>query len=217
MALWLSFGPDAGLYALFYKVIPIFTFMRAPGRFGIVVVLALVVLGAPLLARLLSRARRPLVAAAAVAIVAAAELAGIPLNQYRRTEQLSPVYHLLATLPYGPVIELPYWYQRSDFPRHAYYMLNSTAHWLPLMNGYSDHIPQDFRDTVLDLSAFPSRESFRILGQRDVRYVVFHLDLYNARSKAMLRERMKTYESFLRPLLIDEYVWLYEIVGWPND
>jgi hypothetical protein len=217
MALWLSLGPDAGLYALFYEIVPIFTFMRAPGRFGILVVLSLVVLGAPLLAWLLSRVKRPMRAAAALAVLAAAELAAIPLNQYRRAEPLSAVYRMLATLPYGPVIELPYWYERSDFPRHAYYMLNSTAHWLPLVNGYSDHIPQDFRDTVRDLSAFPSRESFRILGQRDVRYVVFHLDLFNARSKVLLRERMKTYERFLRPLLIDEYVWLYEIVDWPND
>lgn len=217
VALWLSFGPAGGLYAVFYKTVPIFTFMRAPGRFGILVVLALVVLGAPLLASLFSRVKRPILAATAVAILAAAELAAIPLNQYRRAEPLSLVYRMLATLPYGPVIELPYWYQRSDFPRHAYYMLNSTAHWLPLVNGYSDHIPQDFRDTVLDLSVFPSRESFRILGQRDVRYVVFHIDLYNARSKVLLRERMKTYQRFLRPLLIEEYVWLYEIVDWPTE
>ena len=27
---------------------------------------------------------------------------------------------------------------------HAIYMLNSTAHWMPLVNGYSDYIPPDF-------------------------------------------------------------------------
>ena len=40
LAFWSSFGPDAGLYWVFYKTIPIFTFMRAPGRMGIMVVLA---------------------------------------------------------------------------------------------------------------------------------------------------------------------------------
>jgi hypothetical protein len=216
IAFWSSFGPDAGLYWLLYETIPIFSFMRAPGRMGILVTLSLIVLGAPLLASWLARARRPLVAGMALAAVASAELAAIPLRQYRAAEPLSPVYHMLATLPYGPVVELPYWYERNDFPRHAYYMLNSTAHWLPLINGYSDHIPQDFRDTVIPLSSFPSRESFGILARADTRYVVFHLGMYDARSRQRLMDRLETYAKYLRVLAQDEYVWLYEIVDWPN-
>jgi len=216
ISVWLSFGPDAGLYWLLYKTIPVFTFMRAPGRIGILVVLALVVLGAPVLASLLARARRPLIAAVVVAVVAAAELAAVPLNQLRDREPLSPVYRVLATLPYGAVIELPYWYERSDFPRHAYYMLNSTAHWMPLVNGYSDHIPQDFRNTVIPLSSFPSRESFGILGRIGARYVVFHLNMYNARLRERLLERLTNYSNYLRPIVREGDVWLYEIVDWPN-
>ena len=34
LALWVSFGPGGGLYSLFYSMIPGFTFMRAPSRFG---------------------------------------------------------------------------------------------------------------------------------------------------------------------------------------
>ena len=215
-AFWSSFGPDAGLYWVFYKTIPIFTFMRAPGRMGIMVVLALVVLGAPALATLLTRARRPLVAGAALSVLAAAELAEIPLTQLRLAEPLSPVYRLLATLPYGPVVELPYWYERSDFPRHAYYMLNSTAHWKPLINGYSDHIPQDFRNNVIPLSSFPTRQSFAILSQAGTRYVVFHLNMYNTRLRERLMDRLQTYSRYLRPLMREGDVWLYEIVEWPN-
>jgi hypothetical protein len=216
IAFWSSFGPDAGLYWLLYKTIPIFSFMRAPGRFGILVTLSLVVLGAPVIAALLARARRPLVAGAALAALASAELAAIPLRQYREVEPLSPVYRMLATLPYGPVAEFPYWHERSDFPRHAYYMLNSTAHWLPLVNGYSDHIPQDFRQTVLPLSTFPSRDAFRILARADTRYVVFHLDMYNARLRERLMERLDVYSQYLRPLVREGNVWLFEIVDWPN-
>jgi hypothetical protein len=216
IAFWSSFGPDAGLYWLLYETIPIFSFMRAPGRMGILVTLSLVVLGAPLLAALLARARRPLVAAAALALVASAELAAIPLRQYRQAEPLSPVHHMLATLPYGPVIELPYWHERSDFPRHAAYMLESTAHWLPLINGYSDHIPQDFRATALTLSSFPTRASFGILAAADTRYVVFHLNFYNERLRRRLMERLTTYSRYLRPLMREGDVWLYEIVDWPN-
>ena len=42
LAFWLSFGPDAGLYTAFFHTIPVFSFLRAPGRIGIVVVLCLV-------------------------------------------------------------------------------------------------------------------------------------------------------------------------------
>ena len=43
LAFWLSFGPDAGLYTVFYQTIPVFSFLRAPGRIGIVVVMCLAV------------------------------------------------------------------------------------------------------------------------------------------------------------------------------
>jgi hypothetical protein len=215
-AFWSSFGPDAGLYSLFYKTIPFFTFMRAPGRFGILVVLALVVLAAPLLAAMLARMRRPMLAGAVIALVATAELVGIPLTQYRRTEPISPIYSTLATLPPAAVVELPYWYQRHEYPRHAYYMLNSTAHWRPLINGYSDHIPPDFRDTALALSSFPSRESFSILQNRGARYVVFHLNMFNVRSQVRLNERLAAYQQYLRLLMTDGHLQLYEIVSYPN-
>jgi hypothetical protein len=216
LAGWSSFGPDAGLYRVFYSTIPVFTFLRAPGRMGIMVTLALTVLAAAWLARWLATRRNPGLIAAALAIVALVELATLPLAGFREAETLSPVYRQLATLPRGAVVEFPYWYERSDFPRHAYYMLNSTAHWKPLVNGYSDHIPADFRRTVIPLSSFPSRESFGILARADARYVVFHLDMYNTRLRERLFERLKTYSAYLRPLSQEGQVWLYEIVGWPN-
>ena len=115
------------------------------------------------------------------------------------------------------MVEFPYWYERSDFPRHAYYMLNSTAHWQPLVNGYSDHIPADFRKTVMPLSSFPvARVVSASWRAPDARYVVFHLNMYNARLRERLFERLKTYSPYLRPLAQEGHVWLFEIVGWPN-
>ena len=126
-------------------------------------------------------------------------------------------YQTLARLPRGPVIELPYWHERLAYPRHAEYMLTSTAHWQPLINGYSDHIPQDFRETALPLSTFPSRESFAILEPLGARYAVFHLDLMDPRTRAKLIERVDVeYKAFLRPIEKDGEVWLFEIVGWPR-
>ena len=58
---------------------------------------------------------------------------------------------------------------------HAVYMLNSTAHWMPLINGYSDYFPPDFRESVETLKGFPSAESFKILQSSRPRYAVFHM------------------------------------------
>jgi hypothetical protein len=216
LAFWLSFGPDAGLYSIFYSTIPVFSFLRAPGRIGIVVVMCLAVFAGLAVRALLGQRPKAAMWAAVIALVAAAELMQAPLNGMREAEPFPNAYRTLAIQPAGVVAEFPYFYQRSDFPRHALYMLNSATHWMPLVNGYSDHIPQEFRDQVVPLSTFPSRASFRILGQVGTRYVLFHLNLYDVRSRERLLERLGTYAAYLRPLVQEGEVWLFEIVGFPN-
>jgi hypothetical protein len=96
-------------------------------------------------------------------------------------------------------------------------MLLSTYHWQPLINGYSDHIPQDFRDEALPLSGFPSRESFAVLEKLGARYAVFHLNLFGAADRASLVSRIENeYTHYLRPLEKDGDVWLFEIIAWPR-
>lgn len=215
LAFWTTFGPKAGLYTLLYDTIPVFSFLRAPSRTGIVVTFCLVVLTAPASIKLLAHRRGALVFAGLLAL-GTADLYRAPLRM-REAPPLPRAYQTLARLPRGPVIELPYWHERLAYPRHAEYMLTSTAHWQPLINGYSDHIPQDFRETALPLSTFPSRESFAILEQLGARYAVFHLDLMDPRTRAKLIERVDVeYKAFLRPIEKDGEVWLFEIVGWPR-
>lgn len=216
IALWASFGPDAGLYTAFFNAVPLFSFLRAPARMGIMVTLGLTVLSGVALATLVGTRPRRTAIAAALVVVAAAELMSAPLAGLREAAPLPRAYEVLSTLPRGPVAEFPYFYRRNDFPRHAYYMLNSTAHWQPLVNGYSDHIPKDFRSQVVALSSFPTRESFRRLAAVGTRYVVFHLDMYDRRSLERLRERLELYGQYLRPLFQEDEVWLYEIVGSPD-
>jgi hypothetical protein len=216
LALWLSFGPDAGLYALFYNTIPVFSFLRAPGRIGILVVMCLAVFAGIALRAFLQHRPRGGAWAAAIALVAAAELMQAPLSALREAQPFPEAYRTLAVQPAGVVAEFPYFYTRQDFPRHAIYMLNSATHWFPLVNGYSDHIPQEFRNQVVRLSSFPTRESFQILGSVGTRYVLFHLNMYDSRSRVRLLERIETYGSYLRPLVKEGDVWLFEIVGFPN-
>ena len=218
IAFWGSFGPKAGLYTVLYHTIPVFTFLRAPGRFGILVVLALGVLALVALQVWLERrpARTHAIAGSLVALLFAAEYTTAPI----RLEDAAPApeaHRRLATLPPGAVVELPFWYVRTDFPRHSRYMLLSTYHWHPLVNGYSDHIPQWFRDEVIRISSFPTAESLQIVvGRHQAKYAIVHSRYYDSRSRLRLRERLEQYKDYVRPVLTEGDVWLYEIVGAPR-
>jgi hypothetical protein len=212
--LWLTFGPDAGLYTLLYHTVPVFSFLRAPSRAGIVVTLCLVILAAVAMKALMDR--RPRAAFAILLTLVVADLYRAPLRM-REAPPLPAVFNTLARLPRGPVVELPYWSESIAYHRHAEYMLLSTYHWQPLVNGYSDHIPQDFRDAALPLSGFPSRDAFAILERLGARYAVFHLNLFSESDRAALVGRIENdYAHYLRPLEKDGDVWLYEIIAWPR-
>jgi 4-amino-4-deoxy-L-arabinose transferase-like glycosyltransferase len=215
LAAWLSFGPDAGLYSLMYRYVPAFTLLRAPARFGIVVTLALAVLAALGTAHLLRARRHAAAMAAAVCVVAAAELISAPLP-LRAVPPTPAPYALLAHLPPGAVAEFPFFYREIDFHRHASYMLNSTAHWKPLVNGYSDYLPVDFRAMVIPVSSFPVLEAFNLLHKHGTRYVVFHANWYDHRSLEKLQARIRQYSPYLRKLATEGDISLYEIVGWPD-
>lgn len=216
LAFWLSFGPFAGLYTALYHAVPGFSLLRAPARFALLVPLALAMLFAiglaPLSARLRPRTRT--LAALALGAAMTLELAVIPLV-LQEPEPINDAYRVLAAARPGPVAEFPFFYNRSDYPRHTAYMLYSTTHWQPLINGYSDHIPADFRAMVEPLSSFPTLESFAMLRSRRARYVVFHLNLYDQALRRRLMERLDTYKSYLTPLSRTGDVWLFEIAAWP--
>jgi hypothetical protein len=214
--LWLTFGPAAGLYTALYYTVPVLSFVRAPVRAGIVVTLCLVVLAAPALIVLMRRKKALNTAFAILFVLVVADTYRAPLRM-REAPPLPKAYSTLARLPKAPTIELPYWNQSIDFHRHAEYMLASTRHWQPLINGYSDHIPQDFRDNAIVLARFPSRESFAILEPLGARYVVLHFDLMAPQDRDDLKKRIDgDYVNYLRPIEKDGEVWLYEIIGWPR-
>ncbi len=214
IAFWASFGPDAGLYAWLYRLVPVFAWLRAPSRLGLVVVLALAVLAGFAISALLARARRPALVSAALVGLTMADVCVVPMFLVD-ARPLSPVYDSLRKWPGGPVVEFPFFYQRMDFSRHCEYMLYSTSHWKPLVNGYSDFIPPEFRRMVVPLSSFPNDESFQILKPLRARYVVFHFNLYDHRQAAVVKQRIEEFREYLRPIRIEDQVWLYQIVGWP--
>ena len=215
LALWSSFGPVAGLYSVLYYAVPVFSLLRAPARFGLAVTLALAVftaIGAAALFERISYPRRRW-AAAGIALLAIAELSTrIP---YLPARDVPEPYRVLARAHRGAVAEFPFYHRPEDRFRHTLYMLGSTWHWQPMINGYSDFVPPDFSEGAVRLAGFPSPEGFAWLRERRARYVVFHLGLYDVSSRESLRQRIAANAQFLEPRYVEGSVLLYEIVAWP--
>ncbi len=163
-ALWASLGPRAGLYTLLYEVVPVFSLLRAPGRTGLIVTLILALFAAfgvrALRRRLTGRAGTVL--AVGCCLAALLELTGVPFD-WREAKPIPRAYEVLAQMPRGAVAEFPFYERRIDFHLHTVYMVNSTRHWQPLINGYSDYIPPDFRTLAVTLASFPSPRELRSL------------------------------------------------------
>jgi hypothetical protein len=211
-ACWQSFGPRAGLYSASYHLIPAFSFLRAPSRFGVVVALGLSVLAGITIARLLQASRRHQLVGALLILVAVIH-SYVPIP-WTPNPELPPVYRELSYLPDGGLIEFPV-YSRTHNINRTRYMLGSTLHWKPLVNAYSDVSPKEFMERRDGLADFPSLRAFENLPP-GVRYAVFHLEEYrNNELMKVLEASLAEFSPYLEPLYADERTWLYEIVGWP--
>lgn len=214
LAFWASFGPGAGLYAALYRVVPFFSLLRAPSRFGLLTVLALAVASAIAVTIVTRRRRTALLFAALVGL----ELFAGPIR-WPTVGAPGPAHRLLAQLPPAPVAEFPFFATRADWWRHTRYMLASTWHWRPIVNGYSDYAPPGFWPMAEVLRDFPSDEGLAHLEARGVRYVVFHLGFYDGPERDALTERLGQYRHRLRPIHQKDTVWLFEVeaAGLPGS
>lgn len=225
LTFWTSFGPQAGLYTVLHNTIPIFAFLRAVERFAILVTLALcvglgfaVVLLQDWWARTGRRGAGRAIGAALLLLLIVADSWAAPLY-YPEALPVPRVYHALARAPRGAVAEFPFFYRTIDFNRHGWYMLFSTYHWQPLINGYSDHYPKDFLDMLDVVKDFPTNPgSFRHLREHEATYVVMHLDWYDHRRRPEIEQGLAHYvaEGVLRFIERDGDVALYEIVRYPD-
>jgi hypothetical protein len=214
LALWFSLGPTAGLYSIASQLVPGFSLLRAPSRFGMLVTLALSVLAGLAAAELFKGSRTANLIAAALLVLAVTErVVPVPITP---NPEIPPVYAFLALQPRGAVIELPPSSRKFAFTRTRY-MLASTVHWMPLVNGYSDFTPKAFDDRLDVLAEFPTPVSLRFLSEDAVRYAVVHEEPYR-RSGALphLEARLVELGPYLKLLYRDEAHRLYELLGAPS-
>ena len=128
-------------------------------------------------------------------------------------------YTLLKGLAPGPVVEFPFAYEHSRYWTTSRYMFNSTYHWMPLVNGYSDVIPVDYYALAASINAFPDDATFQIMRAKKVRYVIWHVGGrgYTPPEQEELLRRMSRYPQYLRRVTAAGGAWLYEITGYPGD
>ena len=218
LAVWMSFGPDAGLYRVLHDVLPVFTWIRAPGRFGVMAVLAMAVLASVAFAQLRRRWTGPWRTALTVVVFgcALAESWVGPIYLVDRSP-VPPVYEALARLPRGPVAEFPYFIDSQDRHRHTEYMLASTGHWQPLLNGSSDFTPAEAFADGFWLARFPETEAWQVLERRRARYIVVHWGIYEPGTAPRGGVAWLLRHGLIRQILDRGGAGLYEIVRWPDD
>lgn len=159
VAVWISLGPETAAYRFLHDHVVFFHGIRALGRFSLVAILALSVFAGLALAG----CRRRLVWAALAALVV--ESANVPAR-HGIWEPPTVAAHWLAGRP-GAVAYLPL---GQDDTRA---MLQSTAHFRPLVNGDSGFVPRAYaRATELLSGPGVSADGLRLLRALDVRDVV---------------------------------------------
>jgi len=168
------------------------------------------VLAALALADVLKRARHPLfITAALFGVVVAEHAFPSPLMP---VPVIAPAYSFLAMQPPGAVLEVPpFSNSREGRIERTRHMINSTAHWFPIVNGYSDFIPPDFSDNVAAYADFPSELAFSRIPP-GLRYVVFTLSHYQGDVRTALEAKLNASSARLRRVYADETTWIYEIV-----
>ena len=174
----LSLGPLTPIYVWMYHAVPPLQGLRSPIRIGIVALFALAALGGlglSMLRRWVSPNWRPVGSFAIIALATMESIHG-PIS-YTPFEWNPPIYEALRAAEPGPVVELPI-YGPDNFHRNARYLLASTTHWRPLVNGFGGFRPPGYNDMALAIDTFPSLVAVARLQALQVRHVVVHTARY---------------------------------------
>jgi hypothetical protein len=206
----LSLGTATPVYGWLFAVFPPLQSLRAAARFGNLFLLAVAVLGGMGLALLVpaetgshepakdkrrgfglpwpERGRRRLdVGWLAIVLVVLVNVESLRAPMaYQPFNGIPAVYKLLADEP-GPVVlvEQPFFPRRAAF-QNAPYVLASTAHWRPLMNGYSGYTPDAYQNYADAFWYFPEDRAIQAMKDAGVTHVMVHTAAFYKDHQAVL-------------------------------
>jgi hypothetical protein len=185
----LSFGPTLPGYATLFETLAPLRAIRGTARFGYLAtvgVAAMAGLGVLTLKRVTPVRRWPAVAGLLFTIASFEGLAA-PLG-FVRFHGIPPIYSQVPRKTGTHVVEIPFYGPRSS-QFHASYMLHSTAHWQPIVNGYSGFQPPSFFRHAEILQAFPNDASIELLRTLAVTHVFVHREQLRRETLAAIDAR----------------------------
>jgi len=208
----LSFGPGGdGSVRLFDAIarVPALNLFRVPSRFAVLVVFAVAGLAALGCAGLQRLGRRvSWIAGALLVPLMLLEWAVVPASGLKpQPDPIPPIYRVVSTLDVHALVSLPC-YRRSDTPpMDADYMLYSTIHWKPMVNGYGRADPPGMHWVVGAVNAFPGPNSAIRMREMGVDHVVVHSERYRDRAVAILREAASSRDFELLAQVGSDYLY----------
>lgn len=187
----LSLGTHTPVYGWLYAAFPPMSAIRAASRFGLLFLLATALLASIGLAAVRMRvsSRTAVVAGVLAILLITAEAFRAPIR-HTEFEGIPGIYRLLAREPGRVVlVEVPFYPPEAIF-MNAEYVLNSTAHWRPLMNGYSGYTPTSYRDVAWPFWNFPAEPSIDAMRAAGVTHIVVHPDRFDHEGPEVLRKAL---------------------------
>lgn len=176
----LSLGTQTPVYGWLFNVFPPVQGLRAPARFGNLFLLGVAALAGIGLATVGSRLPAPRARLLAIALVALVSLESLRAPfAYARFEGIPAIYSLVRQTPGRVVLaEVPFYPPNLVF-LNGTYVLNSTAHFKPLLNGYSGYIPPSYRRYAEAFQQFPELQAVVAMREAGVTHVMVHPARFN--------------------------------------
>ncbi len=207
----ISIAPLLPMYPSVHASIPLFQAVRQIAAIGIVVLLLIAVLagfGVAALQRTWAGRRWWPVVAAGILAAVNVEAARAPLG-FVWFDDVPRVYEVLNAEPPGSIVELPFPMPQQWF-LNTPYMVNSTRHWRPLLNGYSGFRPSSYYQTYDLMRRFPADEALVELSAKGVSHIVVH---QRAMNQGAADERYNPFEQVeaLQLVARDEDVLIYRL------
>jgi hypothetical protein len=202
----LSFGTNLPGYATLYEFLLPLQAVRAVSRFGYLGIMAvgfLAAFGIADLQKRLPSGRWPAAAAVILAVLALEPLVA-PIHLVQPVP-VSSIYESIEHESHAVVAEMPLASGPGWFG-NARYMINSTRHWRPMVNGYSGFAPASFHEHVRALAAFPQPAAIAALEQIGVTHVFVQIDGYSAEQHAMIEASPR-----LTRVASNEWILVYRV------
>jgi hypothetical protein len=202
-ALFLSFGKAFSFlgqvetrlplpFTWFYKLVPGFSGIRAPSRYGIFVLFAVGMMagfGTHLFFLKFKKQKMVYMALILVLILLNIEYLSIPqrIRSVPVKGDIPPTYRWIQEQPGDfALLEFPFF---SRVGWESVYMYFSTFHGKKIVNGYSGFLPPSYFFLREAFDSFPSPSTIDILKYLDVKYLVVHTRMLNGqRTKTLIED-----------------------------